>query len=120
MNEPVGFMRYRNASYHGGIDTRSSGRLISDIEATQLLNVDISTPGLRRKRKGLFEVADLVALTVTPPPGDNGFFPGVVLSNARIHQDSNGTWFQIKDSITGKWRTIFFQNGVWVQGPPES
>lgn len=48
-NQPV--IPKHNRSAHGGVNTRINGRLLADTEFEELLNVDISTPGLRQKRK---------------------------------------------------------------------
>jgi hypothetical protein len=44
-------LTYPNQTGHGGMNQRLNGRLLSDIEFEQLFNADISTPGLRQKRK---------------------------------------------------------------------
>jgi hypothetical protein len=58
---------YTNRTAHGGINTRLSGRLISDTEFTSLVNVDISVPGRRTKKKAPKALAFVSTLTNTAP-----------------------------------------------------
>ena len=42
-------------------------------------------------------------------------------ANARTKTDDNGIqWLQLKDKTTGKYRTVFLDNGLFSQGPEES
>ena len=67
---------YKNLSYHGGENTHLSGRMIADEEATELTNVDISTVGIRSKRKGTLQLATVgdssksCLLYTSPSPRD--------------------------------------------------
>lgn len=64
-------VRENNRSLSGGVNTRTAGRLLDAQEATTLLNVDISTPGLRTKRLQplavtTLELSNLAVQTVCP------------------------------------------------------
>lgn len=50
-----------NISLSGGVNTRTAGRMLAENEATELVNIDISQPGLRFKR-----LAPLDMVTLTP------------------------------------------------------
>ena len=62
MPEPT--ITYKNVSIHEGINTRLSGRLLSDTECTDAQNVDISVPGVRSKRLGPSVATSLVIPSV--------------------------------------------------------
>lgn len=57
-----------NNTAHGGINQRLNGRMLATEEFTDLVNVDISIPGIRFKRKEHLLIDDLLAATVPPTP----------------------------------------------------
>lgn len=59
---------YSNRTLHGGVNQRLNGRGIADNEATDLINADISVPGIRTKRKEPLRVATLLNATVPATP----------------------------------------------------
>lgn len=60
---------HRNLDLSLGVNQRLHGRLLSDQEATQLLNVDISVPGYRRKRQSPTTRVTLDDTATTPVTG---------------------------------------------------
>ena len=59
---------YVNRTLHGGVNQRLNARILSDIEAEELRNVDISVPGTRRKRLDPSNVDDLLEPTIPATP----------------------------------------------------
>lgn len=55
---------YQNRTLHGGINTRRNARIIDDNEATELINADITIPGLRTKKPSPVLLASLNAPAV--------------------------------------------------------
>jgi len=78
------YLRYKNRSLHGGVNQRAFEQDIGDVEAADLMNMDISVPGLRVKRKepsNLFSMGSITftELNVSQILCPNGQFTGTMI-----------------------------------------
>jgi len=58
------FIPYRNRTIDGGINDWGEVTDIKDNQATYLLDVDIDTPGLRKKRNGYAQIGDTKGMSI--------------------------------------------------------